>query len=59
MSEHATTASATPFAEHGERKRPPTETRMDWTLAAALTAAVLSLYAVSGVAVYLLITTLT
>jgi hypothetical protein len=59
MSEHVTTASAAPFAEHSERRRPRAETRMDWPLAAALTAAVLSLYAVSGVALYVLITTLT
>jgi hypothetical protein len=59
MSEHATTASGAPFAEHSERHRPPAETRMDWPLAAALTAAVLSLYAVCGVALYVLVTALT
>ena len=59
MSDHATTASATPFVERIERERAPVEGGFDWPVAAALSASVLGLYTVIGAALYLLITSVT
>ena len=58
MSDHATTASAAPLVERTEREREPAEGGLDWPVAAALSVCVLGLYAVIGVALYLLITSL-
>jgi hypothetical protein len=57
MSEHVTTAPVAPFVEPDEN-RPREEGRMDWPLAAALTATALILYAAFGAGVYLLVSSL-